>query len=190
MEKSLMKSLRLILPVLFLAGSAFAQDVSYNFDNTADFSKYRTYRWEKHPQSADINEITLGQLGAAFDGELGRKGLVKTGSETPDLVIVYQLAVKQEKEINTYSTGWGYGPGWGGYYGGAGLYGSTSTNTSITTITIGSLNLDMYDAAKKQLIWRGLASKTLDPKAKPEKQNKNIAKAAEKLLKNYPPKKK
>ena len=48
----------------------------------------------------------------------------------------------------------------------------------------------MYDSAKKELVWRGTASKTLDPKAKPEKQQKNLAKAVEKLLKNYPPKKK
>jgi hypothetical protein len=48
----------------------------------------------------------------------------------------------------------------------------------------------MYDASRKQLVWRGIASKTLDPKAKPEKQDKNIAKAAQKMLKNYPPPKK
>ena len=30
----------------------------------------------------------------------------------------------------------------------------------------------------------------IDPKAKPEKQQKNITKAVTKLLKNYPPKKK
>ncbi len=179
-----MKILRLILPVLLLGTFAIAQDVSYNFDNTADFSKYRTYRWEKHPQSLDINEITLKQLSDAFDAELARKGLVKTGYAKADLVIVYQLAVKQEKEINSYSTGWGYGPGWGGYYGGGG---SSSTNTTISTISIGSVNLDIYDAVKQRLIWRGIASKTLDPKAKPEKQEKNIAKAAAKLLKNYPP---
>ena len=182
-----MKTLGLIVPILFLTGSAFAQDVTYNFDNSADFSKYKTYRWEKHPQSADINQITLAQLAAAFDAELSRKGLVKTRNDNPDLVIVYQLAVTQEKEINTYSTGWGYGPGWGGYYGGGG---SSSTTTSISTISVGSLDLDIYDAAKKQLIWRGIASKTLDVKAKPDKQERNISKAAEKLLKNYPPKKK
>jgi hypothetical protein len=50
--------------------------------------------------------------------------------------------------------------------------------------------LDMYDTSTKKLVWRGSASKTLDPKAKPEKQQKNMAKAAEKLLKNYPPPKK
>jgi len=30
-------------------------------------------------------------------------------------------------------------------------------------------------------------SKTIDPKAKPEKQQKNLAKAVKKLLKDYPP---
>ena len=45
----------------------------------------------------------------------------------------------------------------------------------------------MYDAAKKELVWRGVASKTLDPKAKPDKRQKNITKGVEKLLKNYPP---
>jgi hypothetical protein len=45
----------------------------------------------------------------------------------------------------------------------------------------------MYDSANKDLVWRGVASKTLDAKAKPEKQEKNLNKAVAKLLKNYPP---
>ena len=40
----------------------------------------------------------------------------------------------------------------------------------------------------KKLVWRGRASKTLDTKAKPEKQQKNLQKAMAKLLKNFPPK--
>jgi hypothetical protein len=40
------------------------------------------------------------------------------------------------------------------------------------------------------LVWRGTVSKTLDPTAKPEKRQKNLEKAVEKMLKNYPPKKK
>jgi hypothetical protein len=80
------------------------------------------------------------------------------------------------------------GPGGvGGWYGGMG---STTTTGSMSTIYVGQLDLDMYDSAKKDLVWRGVASKTIDPKAKPEKQQKNITKAVEKLLKNYPPKKK
>ena len=65
---------------------------------------------------------------------------------------------------------------------------STTTYGSTSTVYVGTLDLSMYDAAQKQLVWRGSASKTLDPKAKPEKKQKNIGKAVKKLLKNFPPK--
>jgi hypothetical protein len=57
-----------------------------------------------------------------------------------------------------------------------------------STIDVGTLVLDMYDPTTKQLVWTGRATKTLDPGAKQEKQQKNLDKAMQKLLKNYPPK--
>jgi hypothetical protein len=60
------------------------------------------------------------------------------------------------------------------------------TTTNTTTIHVGGIDLDMYDTAKKELVWEGTASKVIDPKAKPEKQQKNLVKAVSKLLKNYP----
>ena len=54
----------------------------------------------------------------------------------------------------------------------------------------GPLAVEMYDAAKHELVWRGVASKTLDPKAKQETRQKNLNKAVAKLMKNYPPPKK
>jgi hypothetical protein len=188
-----MKSLRLILPSLFLAilffsTSAFAQDVSFNFDMTADFTKYKTYHWEKHPNSKDLDELTMTQLGAALDAELAKKGLTKKNDGNSDLAIVYQVAVKQEKELTTFSSGYSTGPGWGAGYGGFYGGGGTSTSTtSVNTITTGTLALDMYDAASKKLVWRGIATKTMDVNAKPEKRQKNMAKGAEKLFKKYPP---
>jgi hypothetical protein len=117
---------------------------------------------------------------------LAKKGLSKSDSGTADLVIVYQLAFRQEKEITSYDSGWGYGPGWRGGWASPG--GMSTATTS--TIAIGALALDMFDASTKHLIWRGAAEKALEPTAKPDKQRKNAAKAAQKLLKNYPPKKK
>jgi hypothetical protein len=41
----------------------------------------------------------------------------------------------------------------------------------------------MYDSAKKELVWRGTASKTVAPHAKPEKQQKiGSAQESEELL--------
>jgi len=183
-----MKPLRWTLPSLFVAilfftSSVFAQDVSYNFDKMADFTKYKTYHWEKHPNSTDIDPLTVMQLSAALDAELSKKGLKRMEQGNTDLAIVYQLAVKSEKELTTFSSGYGMGPGWGGsWYGGSG-----TTTTSVNNITVGTLALDIYDASTKKLIWRGVATKTLDTGAKPEKRQKNMAKGAAKLLKQYPP---
>jgi hypothetical protein len=49
------------------------------------------------------------------------------------------------------------------------------------------LAVDMYDSAKHSLVWRALVSKTIDPKSKPEKRQKNLQKAPAKLMKAYPP---
>lgn len=176
-----------IAALTLAASAAFAQDVSYNFDPNADFSKYKTYRWMEHPKSLDIDDITKQQLKIGFESALATKGLTLGNSDSADLTIVYQLAVNREKEMTTIDTGggWGYGPAWrGGWYGGG--MATTTTNT----IDIGTIVLDMYETSSKHLVWRGAASKTVDAKAKPEKREKNIAKAANKMLKNYPPKKK
>jgi hypothetical protein len=63
----------------------------------------------------------------------------------------------------------------------------STTTGSTSTIYVGQLALDMYASNAKSLVWRGTASKTIDTKAKPEKQQKNLDKAVAKLLKNYPP---
>ena len=132
-----------------------------------------------------MDDLTSKQLIAAIDGELAKKGLMKTDSDAAELYVGYQTAISSEKEFTSYNTGWGYGPGWGGGWYGYGGGGTTYSSTS--TIYIGQLDLSMYDPTTKQLVWRGTASKTLDPKAKPDKKQKNIAKAVGKLLKNYPP---
>jgi hypothetical protein len=133
------------------------------------------------------DELTAKHIVAAIDAELAKKGLTKTDSDTADLYVGYQTAVGTEKQFTSYNTGWGYGGGWGrGWYGYGGMA-STTTYGSTSTVYIGTLDLSFYDSVQKQLVWRGSASKTLDPKAKPDKKQKNITKAAEKLLKNYPP---
>ena len=65
--------------------------------------------------------------------------------------------------------------------------GTTMTTGSTSTIYVGQLDIDMYESAKKELVWRGTASKTIDPKAKPEKQQKNLTKAVAKLLRTILP---
>lgn len=171
--------------MLLTAASALGQDVRYNFDNTADFSKFKTYKWVLIKDAPKVDDLTDKQIKAALDAAFAQKGLTKVESDTADLYIGYQAGVSTEQQFTSFTSGWGYGPGWygGGWYGPTG--GITTGQTS--TIYKGQLAVDMYDAAHHDLVWRGVASKTLDPKAKPEKRQKNLNKAIAKLMKNYPP---
>jgi hypothetical protein len=172
--------------VLMAASAAFAQDIKYNFDKQANFAAFKTYKWVPIQGAQKINDMVDKQIKTAIDAELAKKGLTKTESDTADLYIGYQAAVDTEKQYSSWSSGWGYGPGWygGGWYGGGGM---TTTTGQTSTIYVGQLAVDFYATASKTLVWRGTATKTLDPKAKPEKQEKNLAKAMTKLFKNFPP---
>ena len=175
--------------LILVASVAPAQDVGYNFDQQADFSKYKTYKWVAVQGAEQPNELVARQITDSIDRQLATKGLTRTDSDNADLYVAYQVAVNQEKQMTTWDTGYGMGPGWGGrYYGG--YYGGGMSTSTTSTINIGTLAIDMYDRAGKQLVWRGMASKQLDPKAKPEKRQKNLDKGMAKLLKNYPPPKK
>ena len=176
------------IAILILLGcvSASAQDIKYNFLPGTDFAKYKTYRWARVPNVQYPDQILDTQITGAIDSQLALKGLTKASGDTADLVVTYQAAVSQEKQWNSFSTGdggWGYGRwgGWGGYGG------MSTTTTTSETINIGTLDVDIYDAAAKNQIWKGQAQKTLGSGKNPEKVNKNINKAMEKLFKKYPP---
>jgi hypothetical protein len=182
-----MKKLCILTTLLLLlaASNALAQDVRFNFDKDASFAAYKTYKWVPIKDAAKVSDLVDKQIKDTIDAELKTKGLTKVEGEKADLFIGYQAAVGQEKQFSSYSTGWGTGPGYrGGWYGAGGTQMTTGQTSTIYT---GSVALDMYDAAKQNLVWRGMVSKPLDPKAKPDKQQKNLTKAIAKLLKNYPP---
>ena len=169
---------------LLLAWSvaASAQDIRFNYLEGTDFSKYKTYKWVRVPKGEYPNSILDGQIMQAIDTQLATKGLTKN-EENPDLYVIYQAAVNQEKQWNSYSTGgdyWGWG-GWGGWGG------MQTTTTTSQTINIGTINVDLYDVSTKKQVWRGAASKTLGSGKDPKKVNKNLNKAMAKLFKKYPP---
>jgi Domain of unknown function (DUF4136) len=165
---------------------AMAQKVSYDYDKTANFADYKTYA---HKDGTKVGQPLIDdRIAAAIDTEMAAKGLTKSDSN-PDLYVVYHVAFDKQKDISTFSTGYGggYGPygwGWGGGWGGG-----TST-TQVRDILIGTLVVDMADAKKNQVAWRGMAVKEVNTQANPEKRDKSISNAMKKIFKNYPPKSK
>jgi hypothetical protein len=167
----------LLMPALLLA-----QKTSYDYDKTANFGSFKTFA---HKDGTKVGQPLIDdRIVAAIDAELAAKGLQKAESN-PDVFVVYHVAFDKQKDISTYSSGGGYGPygwGWGGSWAGG------MSTTQVRDILVGTLVIDIADAQKGQVAWRGMGVKEVDTQAKPEKRDKSIANAVKKIFKNYPPK--
>jgi Domain of unknown function (DUF4136) len=184
--KSAMKKWFLLIPLVVLAvavGYASAQGATTSFDKDANFLNYKTYKWVNIPSAQQLDELTSDQLIGTLEVALANKGLAKSKSDTADLFIGYQIARGGgDKQLNHYAVGLSSGSAAGATSGTAGA--------TTTVVHSGQLVLDMYDAATKKLIWRGIVSHAIDANAKPDKKQKHMDKAVEKLLRDYPPDKK
>ena len=171
-----------LVSVLFIVVGAFAQDVHYNYDRAANFSNYKTYKWVELSNGVP-DQLIDHDIKLAVDEQLAQKGLTKVEKDA-DLYVGYHALIDLEKGVNLSAWGMRGGPGgWGGFDNGS-VTGQTST------IPVGMLFVDLYDAAKKQLIWRGDANKAIELKKDPDKNYKSLQKTMAKLFKNYPPRSK
>jgi hypothetical protein len=164
--------------ILFVCGSALAQDVSYNSAPGTDFSRFKTYKWVKINGAEYPDQILDQQITRSIDSQLAAKGFTKTDSDTADIYVAYQVSITEERQWNAYGMG-------GGWRMGGGMATATSS-----TLQVGTLAFDVYDQAGKQLVWKGTATKTLNPPKDPDKKQKNLDKGVARLLKNFPPPKK
>lgn len=176
------KRVTLLAAFLLTAVCAHGQEVHYNYDRSANFAAYKTYKWVEIPDGAVPDELIDKAIRQAADEQLAQKGLTKV-EENADLYVGYQFVLNLEKSVSLWGTGGG--PGWWGGWGG---WGDRSVQGQTTTVPVGILLMDVYDVGKKQLVWRGDAVKTIDLKEDPDKNYKTLQKVMAKLFKNYPPK--
>lgn len=165
---------------LLVPAIAFAQKTSFDFDKNTDFTKYKTYSLKDGTPVGDA--LIDKRIIDAIHLELAAKGLTRNDA-APDLAVVYHVAFDKKQDIQTFSTGIGYGPygyGWGGGWG--------TTDVRVIEILMGTLVIDFADANRKEIVFRGIGVKEVNVQAKPEKRDKSISEAVKKILKNYPPK--
>ncbi len=130
-----------VLAIVLAPALLLAQKVSYDYNKTSNFASFKTYA---HKDGTKVGQQLIDdRIVAAIDTELAAKGFTKAESN-PDVVVVYHMAFDQEKDISTYSSGYGggygpYGYGWGGGMGG-------TTSTQVRNILIGTLVIDIADA--------------------------------------------
>ncbi|MEZ5084288.1 MAG: DUF4136 domain-containing protein [Bacteroidales bacterium] len=180
--------LAIALTALFLS-SCSSTKITADYDKSVDFTKYKSFEYYGWAKESDklLNDLDKKRIEESFANEFYKRGLtyVKEGG---DLIVTLFIVVEQKTQTtaNTTSMG-GYGH-FGGYYGyGPGYgWGPSYSTTTVSTYDyqVGTLVCDVYDKTTEQLIWEGIASKTIDEN--PQSRDKNIPKVIQYLMKKYP----
>jgi hypothetical protein len=176
-----MKNILLLAGILVFAASCSSIKVSSDFDKTAGFSSYKTYAFTPEALALPLDDINRNRLLAAVEKELAAKGFTK--SDNPDVLIDVNIKTKTQQTATATNTGGYYGRGYRYGYGG----GFSTTTINYDTYTDGTLFIDMIDATKKQLVWQGRGTKTLDEDASQQKREENINYAVKQIFVKYPP---
>lgn len=145
----------------FAAAPAFAAKPQIQWDEAYDFSTIKSFQWDNSPESLEAkNPFMHSRVVAAIENQLTAVGLTKVQANG-DVHVTYHTSTEQQVRLNSTSYGYGFGGyggvGWGHY--GYGYGGPVSTTTSVDTYEEGTLVVDIWASASKQLIWRGTATR-------------------------------
>jgi uncharacterized protein DUF4136 len=171
-----------LLPVVVIAAALACSTLktSADFDPKTDFTKYKTWAWKDDRSIKD--PLWVKRIQDALESTLSTRGLTRN-EQSSDLWVAVHARFSEQTQVTSYDTGWGYGYGW--RYGGGGM-----TTTRVEQIPVGTLIVDLVDAQRKELVWRGTGSDTLNPQRSPEEKEKALREALAKMFENYPPRSK
>jgi len=162
----------IVLALLLTASLAFAQKVNTDYDHNFDFSSVHTFAvqfatpWGNQLQQDRAKQDIIQQLTA--------KGWTQAPDPaTADVLVAVHGAVQQQKSLDTFYSGGGWG--WGG----------GMAQTSENVVNVGTMVVDLLNTHTKKLLFRGTATDQLS--SKPEKNTEKLDKAIEKMFKDFPP---
>jgi hypothetical protein len=165
--------------MIAIAAVAAAQKVSFDYDRAADFAGLSTFAFKNGTSSG--NPLLDRRIVSAIAETLSARGMTRRDAN-PDLFIVTHLTFEKRKDITAYSTKPGYGPyGWS-WGGGWGL-----TDVRVREIHTGTLIIDVADAKKRAMVWRGMGVKEVKAQPTEERADENVSQAVARILRDFPP---
>jgi hypothetical protein len=144
-----------IVALALLGGCASGPKLRSNHDPSADFSTYRTYGFFERlgTDRSGYSTIVSATLKSAVGNEMDKRGYRL--SATPDLLINFQARLRRTQEVTSVP---GPPPFYYGYrYGFYGPWPGYDFEPMVRDYTEGTLNIDIVDRARKQLVWEGIA---------------------------------
>jgi hypothetical protein len=173
--RGVLPRLALVVLGLLAAQGARAQKITMEFDQTIDFSKYKTFAirdGQLNSRNPALNsELVKKQIEVDIQNDLTAKGLTQVTSGSADLNVRYTFGSARKTEIEAYPAGW-YGMG---------------TRYVRVPYAEGTLVIDLRDPTTRALIWRAIAAEEKSDATKIEGKLNDMVK---KSIDKYPPKKK
>ena len=133
----------------------------------ANLAAYKTYTFMS-PLGTDRGNVETplsGYFKEATRREMDARGYQYVESGDADLLVNFGANSAEKVDVRSTPT---MGVGYGGYYGyRGGAYGAWYGGTDVETVRykVGTANIDVVDARKKQLVWEGLVEGKLTKKA-------------------------
>jgi len=158
--------------VAAMAGGA-SLHVTTDFDRTVDFRRYTSFDFLASP--GGIDQLTLRRVRRAVAAELRARGIGRSLSGRPDLLVAIRLRRSYRPRSSAVSIG--YGSWWGGW-------GGAVSTSQVRQVPVGSLVVDLVDARSNQLVWRGVAEGAMS--RNPERRKEKILLAVEKMFASFP----
>ncbi len=145
-----------LLAVFLLASCASGPTIRSSMDESVDFNRFRTFGFVAPLGTAreGFQSLISLQLVSSAERELLARGLTRTDTN-PDLLINFSANLDQRLRI-TQSPGTSAGSM---HRHRRGFYNTWPSyqQTDIRQYTQGTLGIDVIDAARRQLIWEGIA---------------------------------
>lgn len=181
--------------LILSAGCASSVKVSSDYDPGVDFTSFATWSWvEDEPRAkggagAAGNQLLSNRVSAAVERTLTTRGYRQVQG-SPDFRVAFTFAAQEKLDVRSSpSTGAYYGGGYRGRRGGV-YTGWGGSNVDVTQYTEGTLIIDILKPSGEQLVWRGTGTTKVREEKNPEKRTQKVNDAVDKILAQFPPKKK
>lgn len=143
-----------------------APNTRVDYDKKADFSVYRTFGFPKETGTdrGGYSTLVTSYFKSSITTAMEARGY-KYSEERPDLLVNFFMNTRERTELRPGTSSMSPAFGYYGYR--RGLYDAWPMYDDDRTVTykIGTVNVDIVDAEKKQLIWEGVSEGRMSDEA-------------------------
>lgn len=179
---------------LFSLSLASAADVIVDFDRTADFSKFKSYRWMQADslpifralpnQSGAISDQDIDRIiRTAVDEQLAKAKIAPGTAETANLIMSYVAIGQLDMGTSVYDAGAKVGSipygHWRPFY---------QAGSDAQLMRGGTLTVDFVDASTNKIVFRASQSRVMEGQVTAKKFEEVVRKMVKEIFKKFPPK--